>query len=264
MALKLLRNASNARLARRTSQTLASHQSAARVGRRPRTSQTLAPHQRAARVGRRPERRSISLLLVVLLSPMALAACGPSGDSRLVITQSTDAPSGSDHKGHLSPGSFTGITLSIRNTGAGPARGLTVEDLLPAGFHYYELTTLGGNAIRTATSEPAAQGNPAWGTWTIPAGNRDTVSALALSFQIQATVKPGDYVNQVKLTTSTPVEIDQSAGVGLVVEPRPSLVLAVAAATRQLTTRSLGTYRDSVNNVGSAACKGVAAPVSLS
>src|SRR3989440_424431 len=238
MALKLLRNASNARLARRTSQTLASHQSAARVGRRPRTSQTLAPHQRAARVGRRPERRSIRLLLVVLLSPMALAACGPSGDSRLVITQSTDAPSGADHKGHLSPGSFTGIPLSIRNTGAGPARGVTVEDVLPAGFHYYELTTLGGNAIRTALTEPDPQGNPTWGTWTIPAGNGDTVSALVLSFKVQATVKPGDYVNQVKLTTSTPVEIDQGTGVGLVVEPRPSLVLAVAAATGQVTTGS--------------------------
>src|SRR5256885_14256251 len=252
MALKLLRNASNARLARRTSQTLASHQSAARVGRRPRTSQTLAPHQRAARVGRRPERRSIRLLLVVLLSPMALAACGPSGDSRLVITQSTDAPSGADHKGHLPPGPFPGITLSIRTTGAGPARGVTVEDVLPAGFHYYELTTLGGNAIRTATTEPATQGNPTWGTWTIPSGNGNTVSALVLSFKVQASLKPGDYVNQVKLTTSTPAEIDQGTGVGLVVEPRPSLVLAVAAATGQVTTGSLATYVVSVSNVGSA------------
>src|SRR5205814_9205840 len=104
----------------RTSQTLASHQSVARVGRRPPTSQTLAPHQRAARVGRRPERRSISLLLAVLLSPMALAACGPSGDSRLVITQSTDAPIGADHKGHLSPGSFTARTPPIRTPSARP------------------------------------------------------------------------------------------------------------------------------------------------
>src|SRR5256886_7635192 len=239
MALKLLRNASNARMARRTS------------------------HQRAARVGRRPERRSISLLLVVLLSPMALAACGPSGDSRLVITQSTDAPSGADHKGHLSPGSFTGIPLSIGTTGAGPARGVTVEDVLPAGFHYYELTPLGGNAIRTALTEPDPQGNPTWGTWTIPAGNGDTVSALVLSFKVQATVKPGDYVNQVKLTTSTPAEIDQGTGVGLVVAPRPSLVLAVAAATGQVTTGSLATYVVSVSNVGSAAAKGVAISVSL-
>ena len=57
----------------------------------------------------------------MLFAPLALSACGPSAGSRLVITQSTDAPSGADHKGHLSPGAFTGITLSIRNTGAGPA-----------------------------------------------------------------------------------------------------------------------------------------------
>src|SRR5438552_18945575 len=163
----------------------------------------------------------------LLLLSLALAACGPAESSRLVVTQSTDASMASDHKGHLAPGVFVGITLSIRNTGAGPARGVTVEDVLPAGFHYYELTTLGGNAIRTALTEPDPQGNPTWGTWTIPAGNGDTVSALVLSFKVQATVKPGDYVNQVKLTTSTPVEIDQGTGVGLVVEPRPSLVLAV-------------------------------------
>ena len=210
-----------------------------------------------------PRSRLTSLLLLIMLSTLALGACGPSANSRLVISQSTDAPSGSDHKGHLSPGSFTGITLSIRNTGAGPARGLTVEDLLPAGFHYYELTTLGGNAIRTATSEPAAQGNPAWGTWTIPAGNGNIVSALVISFRVQAAVKPGDYVNQVKLTASTPSDIDQGNGAGLVVEPRPSLVLAVAAATGQVTTGSLATYVISVSNVGSAVAKSVAISVSL-
>src|SRR5438132_6241435 len=134
-----------------------------------------------------------ALAVSLLLSPLLLAACTGSESSRLVITQSTDAPSGADHKGHLSPGAFTGITLSIRNTGAGPARGVTVEDILPAGFHYYELTTLGGNAIRTATSEPAAQGNPSWGTWTIPAENGNTVSALVISFKVQVALNPGDY-----------------------------------------------------------------------
>jgi len=158
-------------------------------------------------VGRRPERHSrrpagrVSLLLLSLVSSLALAACGVSPSSKLVITQSTDAATGADHKGHLSPGAFTGLTLSIRNTGAGPARGLKVEDVLPAGFHYYEFTTLGGNAIRTATSDPGLQGNPSWGTWTIPAGNGNTVSALILSFKVQVTLSPGDYTNKVKLTT---------------------------------------------------------------
>src|SRR5256714_10855620 len=107
-------------------------------------------------------RKTSSALAVslLLLSPLVLAACAPSASSRLVITQSSDAPSGADHKGHLSPGAFTGITLSIRNTGAGPARGLTVEDVLPAGFHYYELTTPGGNAIRPAATDPEGPGKP--------------------------------------------------------------------------------------------------------
>ncbi len=192
-----------------------------------------------------------------------LAACGPGESARLVVTQSTDAPSGADHKGHLSPAVFTGITLSIRNTGAGPARGVQVEDVLPAGFHYYEFTTLGGNAIRTATSDPAAQGNPSWGTWTIPAGNGNTVSALILSFKVQAALTPGDYKNQVKITTSSPARVDQGDPVALVVEPRPSLILTAAAATGQVTTGSSATYVVSVANVGSAVAKGVAVSVSL-
>jgi uncharacterized repeat protein (TIGR01451 family) len=200
---------------------------------------------------------------VLLLSSLALAACGVSASSRLVITQSTDAALGTDHKGHLSPGAFTGITLSIRNTGAGPARGLKVEDVLPAGFHYYEFTTLGGNAIRTATSDPGLLGNPSWGTWTIPAGNGNTASALILSFKVQVTLSPGDYTNQVKLTTSEPAEIDQGNQVALVVEPRPSLTLTAAATTGQVLTGGMATYVISVANVGSAAARGVAVSVSL-
>src|ERR1700738_2495819 len=193
-----------------------------------------------------------ALAVSLLLSPLVLAACRGSESSRLVITQSTDAPAGADHKGHISPGVFTGITLSIRNTGAGPARGVVVEDILPPGFHYYELTTLGGNAIRTDTSDPAAKGSPSWGTWTIPAGNGNTISALVLSFRVQVALNPGDYKNQVKITTSTATEIDQGDPVALVVEPRPSLTLTAAATAGQVTTGGLATYVISAANVGSA------------
>jgi uncharacterized repeat protein (TIGR01451 family) len=200
---------------------------------------------------------------LLLLSPLGLAACGATANAKLVVTQTSDAVSGADHKGHLSPGAFTGITLSIRNTGAGPARGVTVEDVLPAGFHFYELTTLGGNAIRTATSDPAAQGNPRWGTWTIPAGNGNKISALVLSFKVQAALKPGDYKNQVRLGTSTPLDIDEGDPVTLVVEPRPSLTVTAAATTAQVTTGGMATYVVSVSNVGSAVAKRVALSVSL-
>src|SRR5260370_13892818 len=211
----------------------------------------------------RPSALAVSLLFLLLLSSVVLAACSGGETSRLVITQSTDAPTGADHKGHLSPGVFTGITLSIRNTGAGAARGLTVEDILPAGFHYYELTTLGGNAIRTGTSDPAAKGNPSWGTWTIPPGNGNTISALVLSFRVQVALNPGDYKNQVKITTTIPGEVDQGDPVALVVDPRPSLTLTAAATAGQVMTGGIATYVISVANVGSAVAKRVVVSVSL-
>jgi uncharacterized repeat protein (TIGR01451 family) len=138
-----------------------------------------------------------------------------------------------------------------------------VEDILPAGFHYYELTTLGGNAIRTGTSDPAAKGNPSWGTWTIPPGNGNTISALVLSFRVQVALNPGDYKNEVKITTTIPGEVDQGDPVALVVDPRPSLTLTAAATAGQVMTGGMATYVISVANVGSAVAKRVAVSVSL-
>ena len=119
---------------------------------------------------------------LALLVSVPVAACGAVSGARLQVTQTSDATAGTDHKGHLAPGTFAGITVAIRNIGAAPARGLTIQDLLPSGFRYYELTTLGGNAIRTSTQEPGAQGDPQWGTWTIPAASATRESELVLSF----------------------------------------------------------------------------------
>ena len=95
------------------------------------------------------------------------------------------------------------------------------------------------------------------------AENGNTVSALVISFKVQVALNPGDYKNQVKLTTSTVTEIDPGDPVALVIEPRPSLTLTAAAATGQVTTGSLATYIISVANVGSAVARGVAVSVSL-
>lgn len=201
--------------------------------------------------------------MLLTVGALVLAGCGPAASSRLVISQSSDVQAGPDHKGHLAPGAFAGITISIRNIGSGPARGMTVEDLLPSGFRFYELTTLGGNAIRTAVRDPGATGNPRWGTFTIPAGNGSRESALVLSFRVQAASKPGDYVNQVKLTTDTTAEVDQGNPVGLVVEPRPALSLTTAATSASVSTGGTATYVVSVANTGSATAKGIAVSVSL-
>src|SRR2546430_1415857 len=87
--------------------------------------------------------------------------------------------------------------------------------------------------------------------------------SLVLSLTVQVPLNPGDYKNQVKLTTSTGVEIDQGDPVAIVVEPRPSLTLTVAAAAGQVTTGGLATYVISVANVGSAVAKRVVVSVSL-
>ncbi|MDQ6884076.1 MAG: DUF11 domain-containing protein, partial [Candidatus Dormibacteraeota bacterium] len=201
--------------------------------------------------------------LATFLLGTLLAGCGPAAGSRLTITQSTDVASGADRKGHLAPGAFAGITISIRNTGSGPARGLRVTDILPAGFHYYEFTTLGGNGIRTSVSEPGPKGNPQWGTWTIPAGNGTLVSSLVLSFKVQVASSPGDYRNRVSVATASPAELDQGNPIAIVVEPRPALSLTTAATTAQVLSGATATYVVSVTNTGSATAKGVAVSVSL-
>ncbi len=208
---------------------------------------------------------SIRRLMIglALLTSLPLAACGAASNARLQVTQTSDATAGTDHKGHLSPGTFAGITVSIRNIGSSPARGLTVQDVLPDGFHYYELTTVGGNAIRTSTQDPGTQGNPQWGTWTIPAVSSSQESELVLSFKVQAAVKPGDYTNLVKITGSEVGEVDEGDGLSLVVEPRPSLTLTTAATTDKATTGGTVTYVLSVNNVGSAVAKGVVVSATL-
>jgi uncharacterized repeat protein (TIGR01451 family) len=106
-------------------------------------------------------------------------------------------------------------------------------------------------------------GNPRWGTWTIPAGNGNTISALILNFKVQATIKPGDYVNQVKLTTGSVTDIQQGNDAALVVEPRPALTLTAAATTAQASSGGIVSYLVSVSNVGSAVAHGVAVSVSL-
>src|SRR2546428_9307108 len=95
-----------------------------------------------------------ALAISLLLSPVVLAACTTSETSHLVITQSTDAPAGADHKSHVSPGVFAGITLSIRNTGAGAApRGVRGE-VPPPRVSQHQVDTVGGKSVPAAAKRP--------------------------------------------------------------------------------------------------------------
>jgi uncharacterized repeat protein (TIGR01451 family) len=189
-----------------------------------------------------------------------IVGCGRQAAFRLVTDQTVDLAA-ADHKGHLAPGQLATISVSIRNTGAGPARGITVEDLLPDGFHFYELTTLGGNAVRTSIQDPAGAGNPRWGTWTLPApGSQE--SELVLSFKVQAGLRPGEFQNRLQLSVSgTPIDAGQP--LALVVEPRPSLSLTAATLAPSATSGSQLGYVLSVTNVGSAPAKRVTISASL-
>ncbi len=202
------------------------------------------------------------VLGAALVAAFPLQACGGPSSARLVVLQTSDVAPAKDHKSHLAPGAFVTLTLTIRNTGPGPARGVTVRDALPQGFRYYALVTLGGNAIRTSIQDPAQQGDPQWGTWTIPAGTSTKNSELVLSFKVQASLKPGDYPNVVKLS-GTLAEVDQSDPVVLTVEPRPSLTVAAAATAPQAVTGGAISYVVSVTNVGTAIAHGVAVSVAL-
>ncbi len=203
------------------------------------------------------------LALAGILVAGPLAGCGATGTAHLVVTQSTDAALNSaDHLGHMAPATFAGITISIKNIGTGPIRGLTVTDMLPAGFHFYQVTTVTGNAIRTGTQDPSGPANPTWGLWTLPAPTSGKDSELVLSFKVQVATKPGSYDNTLRISGVNSGAIDQSP-LTLVVEPRPSLTVATAAATGQVVTGGTATYVITVANVGSAVAKGVAASVSL-
>jgi uncharacterized repeat protein (TIGR01451 family) len=207
--------------------------------------------------------RAARLLVAALLLGPSVAACAGAANSHLVITQSTDAPLDKDHKGHLAPGTFATITVSIRNTGRDPARGVSIRNVLPSGFHYYSLTTLGGNAIRTSFQDPALKGDPEWGVFTIPAGNTSRESQLVVSFKVQAASKPGEYTNAVKISSPLPVDLEKGDPVVLIVEPRPSLNLTTASAVAQATSGGTVTYLVSVENVGSAVANGVTVSATL-
>lgn len=202
-------------------------------------------------------------LVAASLAIAPLASCGTVSNAHLVVSQATDLGAASDHKTHVAPGALVGITITIANTGTGPARGVGVAEVLPPDFHYYELTTIGGDSIRTAIDDPGPQGNPRWGTWTIPAGSSGKESTLVISFKAQAPLKPGDYQNAVSISTSATTAMDTGPPAVVTVDPRPAVTVTTAATAPSAVSGGTVTYVVSVSNVGSAAARGIAVSISL-
>ena len=202
------------------------------------------------------------LLLASCLWMLPLVACGDS-PSHLVVSQFADVSPQPDHKSHLAPGATVNVTVSVRNIGSGPARAVIVTELLPKSFRYQALTTLGGNAIRTAIEDPAKSGNPGWGSWTIPGGSTSKESLLVLSFKVQAALQPGEYANRVRVATSSIGTLDEGVPLVFVVEPRPSLAVTAAATSGQVASGGTVSYALSIANTGSAVARNVSASISL-
>ncbi|MEK7285957.1 MAG: right-handed parallel beta-helix repeat-containing protein [Nitrospirota bacterium] len=92
----------------------------------------------------------------------------------IAITKTTSTPS-------VPQGGQATYTITVTNTGAGDATGVTVNDPLPTGFSYASTGSITGNNTRTAVSDPAVgTTTPTWGTWTIPA----STGTLTITFTV--------------------------------------------------------------------------------
>ncbi len=184
-----------------------------------------------------------ALALAVAGLALSLTACGDEA-AKLKVTQTV-----ADRTG---PGDTVAIIISVTNLGPGPARGLQIQDRLPAGFQYQATTTIGATHTRTAYLDPQpGTAQPTWGTWTMapPAGRENP---LVVSFKVKAASTPGDYTNSLALVTSSPSTVEVEGRGKVTVNPRPALGLTVATSTPAAGAGSNAAYTITVQNTGSA------------
>jgi len=87
-------------------------------------------------------------------------------------------------------GGTIGYTITILNTGSAEAAGVSVTDILPAGFQFAATQLIEGNAGRVRFVDPIARSlMPTWAQWTIPAAAREGPGLLRIVFE--ARVLPG-------------------------------------------------------------------------
>jgi uncharacterized repeat protein (TIGR01451 family) len=192
--------------------------------------------------------RGAVVLLVAGAPASLLAGCGEA-TAKVRVTQALPKEAG--------PSDAVAFVISVTNLGPGTARGVRIQEKLPAGFQYVATSTIGGNSTRTSHAEPrVGDARPAWGTWTMaaPSGRE---SKLIISFGAKAAPNPGNYTSELTVTTSTASTLEGETAARITIIPRAALAASVTTSTPQGFVGGSAAYTISLTNTGSAPAEGV-------
>ena len=152
-------------------------------------------------------------------------------------------------------------TVTVQNTGFATAVGVQVTDTLPSAFTYASTPTisLGGAATRTAVVNPTAgSATPAWGTFSIPAGDSVAITFNATIPNAQAS---GTYNNSASVTSTTAGTVSQnyiganSTAEDVTIQRAPDLTITKVQVTPNpvLAGQTGVQYTLAVSNIGGGA-----------
>jgi uncharacterized repeat protein (TIGR01451 family) len=194
------------------------------------------------------------LLLVAGAAMSLLAGCGEA-TAKVRVTQALPKEAG--------PGDAVAVVISVANLGPGIARGVRIQEKLPAGFQFVATSTIGGNSTRTGYADPrVGEAHPTWGTWTMaaPSGRE---SKLIISFTAKAAPNPGSYTSELSVTTSTVSTLEVETAAKITITPRAALAASVTTSTPQVSVGGGASYAITLLNTGSATAEGVVVTDSL-
>lgn len=134
-------------------------------------------------------------LAAMLLAAPALGACSlVQGPINLVVEQADLSPDSP-------PRGIKTIRITVSNLSPAVARGVTVRDSLPGGYTYVSTPGIGGDAIRTRTSDPPfGSPQPQWGGWSIPEGDPKKPTKLVINFQVSVGFNAARTANLVEVS----------------------------------------------------------------
>lgn len=142
-------------------------------------------------------------LVLIVLSSVSTGA-------QLSIDKDTTTP-------NVTAGGQATYVISIENTGAVTATGVTIEDVLPSGggqsFEYVSTTTvMGGGTTRPSAGNPTAGDSTAiWGSWTIPAGGTLTITFVV---DVPGAMPAGTYNNTATVLGDNFADLDDDGATG--------------------------------------------------